>query len=198
MLIDLSIPVSPQLRKRLGEGGGRISFGSMGTHLDLAGREFPLEYVRSKAVVYNVAHIRNREIETIDLDLSLLGPKMFVAFFTGWMAETKYGTDAYFEEHPQLSYDLLEALLRAEARFVGIDAPGVRRAGEQGPAAKVCSEAGCFCVDDLFNLSQVVEQENAAAFAAHVYPLNLTGSATVPCRVVAEVRGRFLSKLLES
>ena len=37
---------------------------------------------------------------------------IFVCFYTGFIEEEGYGTKKYFTEHPQLSNELLEALLQ--------------------------------------------------------------------------------------
>ena len=43
---------------------------------------------------------------------------MFVAFYTGMIEKEEYGTPAYFSSHPQLSHELIEALVEMYAETV--------------------------------------------------------------------------------
>lgn len=66
--------------------------GHLGTHFDVMDKEFPLEYTRRDGVVFDVSAIRERDISSADVDLSLVGKEMFVAFCTGFLR--KLATEA--------------------------------------------------------------------------------------------------------
>jgi len=48
-------------------------------------------------------------------------------FHTGFISKETYGTKDYFTNHPQLSNELIDALLEKNICIIGIDCAGVRR-----------------------------------------------------------------------
>ena len=148
-------------------------------------KEFPLTYTERPAVVFDVSDIRDRDIEAEDIDLNLVGKDMFVAFYTGFIEEEKYGTPEYFKTHPQLSDRLINALLDKKISIIGVDCAGVRRGSEHTPTDRRCSDCGVFVVENLSDLKSVLEVSQR--FTARTYPLNMTGITGLPCRVVAEL-----------
>ena len=147
-------------------------------------KEFPLSYTERRAVVFDVSGVRNRDITAGDIDLDLVGPEMFVAFRTGYIGEVEYGTPRYFREHPQLSQDLIDALLERNISIIGIDCAGIRRTPEHVPADQQCADLGVFVVENLWGLEQVLAVSNL--FTAKTYPMRYRGITALPCRVVAQ------------
>ena len=90
MYYDLTLCISPEMRKDA-NGNDRFSLiGHLGTHFDVMDKEFPLEYLHRRAIVFDVSSIRNRDIGAEDIDMSLIQEDMFVGFFTGCAAEFGY------------------------------------------------------------------------------------------------------------
>ena len=185
MLIDITLCVTPEMMGTAQKNTAKSLVGHMGTHFDVMDKEFPLEYTKRKAVVFDVSGIRERDIETADIDLNRVKEDMFVAFCTGYIDEVEYGTQKYFNEHPQLSVELIEALLDKKISIIGIDCAGIRRGKEHVPMDQHCADSGVFVVENLCNLQNILDAK--AEVQVGTYPLSYVGMTGLPCRVVAEV-----------
>lgn len=185
MLIDITLQVTPQMRKGGPEKDNRALVGHLGTHFDVMDKEFPLEYTRREGIAFDVSAIRGRDIEISDIDINKVEKGQFVAFCTGYIEEEPYGTNAYFTEHPQLSHSLIDALLDQEISIIGIDCSGIRRAPEHIPKDQLCADKGVFVVENLRSLQALVDA--GGRFTAHTYPVSYSGMTGLPCRVIAEL-----------
>lgn len=185
MMIDITLSVTPKMLDTAGENTAKSLIGHMGTHFDVMDKEFPLEYTVRNAVVFDVAHITDRDIEIGDIDLRQVHQDMFVAFYTGFAEAAEYGTQKYFKEHPQLSFALIEALLKKHVSIIGVDCAGIRRGKEHVPADQHCADHGVFVVENLANLKAALSV--GPQFTARTYPVRFSGMTGLPCRVVAEV-----------
>ena len=183
MLIDLTVKLTKELIARIPGFTQSALAGHVGTHFDGMGKEFPLAYTRRPAVLFDVTHVRGRDIEAADIDLSRVAAGTFVAFRTGFMDEAGYASKAYYAEHPQLSRALIESLCALGVSIIGVDCAGVRRGREHTPMDQYCADRGVFVVENLCALDAI----GADAFTAHTYPLRIEGITGLPCRVVAEV-----------
>lgn len=181
MMIDLTLPVTPEMLGTAWENTAKSLVGHLGTHFDVMDKEFPLAYTRRRAVVFDVSSIRDRDITAADIDLALVDADMFVGFYTGYLGEVAYGTPQYFKEHPQLSPELIEALLGKRISIIGIDCAGIRRAPEHVPTDRRCADLGVFVIENLWDLQKVT----GSSFTAHTYPVRYVGITGLPCRVVA-------------
>ena len=183
MLTDITLKITPEMVSDA-QGNAKITFtGHLGTHFDVMNKEFPLEYTRRKAVVFDVTAIRDRDIEAEDIDMSKVERDMFVAFYTGFIHEHQYGTKEYFKDHPQLSHRLIDRLLDAGVSIIGLDCSGVRRGAEHIPKDQQCADRGVFVVENLYDLGKVRGKEN---LTVHTYPMSYAGMTGLPCRVIAE------------
>ena len=54
-------------------------------------KEFPLEYTKRRAIVFDVSNVGDRDIDVDDIDLSKVEQNMFVAFYTGFIEKEGYG-----------------------------------------------------------------------------------------------------------
>ena len=185
MLIDITLNVTPDLMGAAWENTAKNLIGHLGTHFDVMDKEFPLEYTRCSAVVFDVSHVRGRDIELADITLDHLKEGMFVAFCTGFMDEEDYGTPRYFKEHPQLSHQLIQTLLDRKVSIIGIDCAGIRSGVEHVPTDQRCADGGIFVVENLSSLKSVLAV--SPFFTAHTYPMRVSGITGLPCRVVAEI-----------
>jgi len=187
MLIDLSIIVTKFKKEKAFEHEKFISFGHLGTHLDTMNKEFPLHFVKREGIVFNVKGMINTEIDVNHIDLSLVKPDMFVALYSGFPEINSYGSKGYFSDHPQLSDNLIDALLETKISLIGIDFAGVRRGKEHTPKDQYCAEKGVFIVENLCNLDKIVLNNKSAVCIINTYPIRFEGLSGLPCRVVAEV-----------
>ena len=182
MTIDITLPITPEMMSTAWENTAKSLVGHLGTHFDVMDKEFPLAYTRRKGVVFDVASVRERDVDISDVDLSLVEAGMFVAFHTGFVEEVAYGTPPYFKEHPQLSNALIDALLDKNISIIGIDCAGIRRGKEHVPADQRCADRNVFVVENLWDLQALPKQ-----FTANTYPMRFLGITGIPCRVVAEI-----------
>ncbi len=188
MLIDITLLVTPEMVENA-HGNEQKSFsGHLGTHFDVMNKEFPLDYVQRKAVVFDVSASQNREISVIDIELQLVEAGMFVAFFTGFIEKVGYGNKLYFSEHPQLSDELIDALLARKISIIGVDFAGLRRGSEHTPKDQYCADHGVFVVENLCNLGAILKGKDTAHFNANIYPIKYAAMTGLPCRVVAEIQ----------
>ena len=93
----------------------------------------------------------------------------------------------YFKNHPQLSYELIEELLKKQISIIGIDFSGIRNGNEHIPADQKCADNGAFVIENLCNLHKVLNDKKSAGFIANTYPVNFQGMSGLPCRVVAKI-----------
>ena len=185
MLIDITLKLTPQLMSSDTTKENKSLVGHLGTHFDVMDREFPLEYTRRKGVVFDVSGVKDRDIGIDDISLEKVEQDMFVAFYTGYIEENQYGTKAYFANHPQLTHDLIDALLERGVSIIALDFAGVRRGSEHVPKDQLCADRGTFVIENLCNLKALVDR--GGHFTACTYPMRCEGITGLPCRVIAEM-----------
>lgn len=161
--------------------------GHLGTHFDVMNKEFPIEYVERNAVVFDVSTVRERDIDSSDIDISKVKSNMFVAFYTGFIEEEGYGSKRYFREHPQLSDILIESLLDLDVSIIGIDCAGIRRGAEHTPKDQYCADRNVFVVENICNLERLLLQKRSKEFIANTYPVKYAEMTGLPCRVVVKI-----------
>jgi kynurenine formamidase len=184
MLIDLTTGFSKEwLLDSEARALDRL-FGHWGTHFDCMDKEFNLSYLKRPGVFFDVRSAEGRDIDVSDIDLSKVQDGMFVGFFTGWIEKFPYGSKEYFTGHPQLSDQLIDALVERKVGLIGIDACGIRRGSEHRVADQKCADHGSFVVENLCGLEAVAGREKVVVYT---YPMKLIGATGVPSRVVAEI-----------
>lgn len=187
MFIDLTLEITPEIRSKAQQNQDRTIGGHLGTHFDVMDKIFPLEYLERDGIVFDVSNIRNRDIKIEDINIEKVKSDMFVAFYSNFIEEIGYGEKEYFKEHPQLSKDLIDALLEKNISIIGIDFTGIRREEEHTMMDEYCAEEGVFIVENICNLKEVLKDKSSSKFTAHTYPVKYTGMSGLPCRVVAEI-----------
>lgn len=169
--------------------GDLSKFGHFGTHFDIQDKEFPLEYCERKGIIFDVSFVQDRDIEVSDLNINAIEQNSIVLIHTGIIENIKYGTVQYFNEHPQLSYELIEKLIEMKVSLIGIDMAGVRRGTQHVKADQYCADHNIFIIENLVQMKQVVRSfHDGNNFIVHTYPLNLAGYTGLPARVIAEFK----------
>lgn len=182
MLVDITLRITPKITKDAQGNLKKALVGHLGTHFDVMNKEFPLEYVRRQAVVFDVSGVSGRDIEISDIDLDAVEKDMFVALYTGYIDQVEYGSKEYFASHPAPSVELIDALLVKGVSIIGVDCAGVRNGKEHTPMDQHCADHGVFIVENLCNLDKVIGR-----CVINTYPMNYAEMTGLPCRVVAEV-----------
>lgn len=185
MLIDITLQITKdQLIEAMTHHNEAI-VGHAGTHFDVMNKEFPLAYTERKGIVFDVRAVSNRDIDIGDVDLNQVEKDMFVAFCTGFIEKIPYGKPGYYTDHPQLSPALIDTLMEKGVSIIGLDFAGIRRTPEHIPADQRLADKGIFVIENLVNLSQLVER--GGQFTACTYPMNCTDMTGLPCRVIAKI-----------
>lgn len=187
MFIDLTLEISPKMVKSAEGNEKKALVGHIGTHFDVMNQQFPIDYIERKAVVFDVSHIRNRDIMITDIESNSIQKNMFVAFYTSFIEDVDYGSAIYFKDHPQLANDLIELLIEREVSIIGIDCAGIRRGLEHTKTDQYCAEHNVFVVENLCNLKAILHETHEQCFIANTYPVKYTELTGLPCRVVAKL-----------
>ncbi len=187
MFIDLTLRITPKMVSDAQGNEKKALVGHLGTHFDVMDREFPLEYVERKGIVFDVSQISDRDIGETDINPDKVEANMFVAFYSGFIESQGYGGKEYFSAHPQLSTELIHALVNKNISIIGVDFAGVRRGAEHTPMDQYCADRGVFVIENLCNLSDLLAGQKDNVFIANTYPVNYAEMTGLPCRVVAKV-----------
>lgn len=187
MFIDLTLRITPKMVSDAQGNEKKALVGHLGTHFDVMDREFPLEYVERKGIVFDVSQISDRDICEADINPDKVEANMFVAFYSEFIESQGYGGKEYFSAHPQLSTELIHALVNKNISIIGVDFAGVRRGAEHTPMDQYCADRGVFVIENLCNLSSPLNGQKENTFIANTYPVNYAGMTGLPCRVVAKV-----------
>ena len=70
MFIDSTLKITPKMTQDAQGNLKKALVGHLGTHFDVMNKEFPLEYIRRNAVVFDVSGVSNRDIDISDIDLN--------------------------------------------------------------------------------------------------------------------------------
>lgn len=187
MVVDITLKITPKIIADAQGNEKKALLGHLGTHFDIMDKDFPLEYTELKGLVFDVSKVANSEITCEDINLSMIEAGMFIAFYSGFVEHVEYGSKTYFKEHPQLENQLIEALLAKHISIIGVDFAGIRRGVEHTPIDQYCADRNVFIIENLCNLHNVLDGKKYAAFRASTYPMRLTGTTGIPCRVIARL-----------
>ncbi len=185
MLIDITLNITEKMLEDAKKSTNPALAGHLGTHFDVMNKVFPLEYTERAGIVFDVSGIFDRDIEASDIDLDMVAKDSFVAFYTGYVEKEEYGSASYFKNHPQLSVELIDALLKKKVSIIGLDFAGVRRGSEHIPTDQRCADKNVFIIENLCNLKNVLSA--GGRFSAYTYPINCDVLTGLPCRVVAKI-----------
>jgi len=187
MLIDITLKITPATMRAAQSLEQKALAGHLGTHFDVMDKDFPLEFVERRGVVFDVSALGRGEIGLGNIDARLIGRDYFVAFCSGFIEAVGYWNREYFSDHPQLSNELIDFLLEAGISIIGVDFAGIRRGKEHTAKDQYCADKGVFVVENLCNLKTLLDGKPFREFTANTYPLNYAGMTGIPCRVVARL-----------
>ncbi len=185
MLIDITLKITAEMIAEANANKNKALAGHLGTHFDVMDKIFPLEYTERKGVIFDVSAVTDRDIDIGDVKMSIVDKDTFVVFYTGYVEKEAYGSKVYFSEHPQLSNELIDALLDKGVSIIGLDFAGVRRGKEHTPKDRYCADRGVFIIENLCNLKTLLKHDGG--FTVYTYPLSCEELTGLPCRVVAKI-----------
>lgn len=183
MYIDLTTTVSQDnhlMKWAKSQDNPHIAMGHIGTHLDTYEKtNIPLEYFQSHGILFDVSGIQ--EVTTKDIEIHEIQENDFVIFRTGRIEEHCYGDTLYFDNHPQLSQELIKELVHRNIRFIGVDCPGIRQHEEHEPADRFCEQHGIYIIENLKNLERITQKR----FTVYTMWLDDETMTGLKCRVIA-------------
>lgn len=185
MFIDLSLPLREMHEENTGQREADLfRLGHHGTHLDrLLGSTIPLEYCKSRAILFDVSDFSSRRsVECDDVPLDLVRKDDFVLFRTGAMLRNPYASKDYMKEFIEFSWEMIERLLAKDIRFIGLDARGLRMNEEHRKADTLCEKAGTYVIENIANTERLPP---AAPFTLHTAWFDAGGTG-MPCKLIAE------------
>lgn len=158
--------------------------GHLGTHFDVYGDiQLPLDYMYTRGILFDVSWVRKPEVTLEDIQIDKVKKGDFVLFYTGSMQRHPYGSNLYFRNSTQFSWELIEALAKKQIKFVGIDAPDLRKGHEDHFASDTMFlKYGAFVVENLTNLDQLDLDSPFKVMTMWLEDPEATG---IRCRVVA-------------
>lgn len=185
MFIDLTTMISqdsPVIQWAKSQDNPHVAMGHIGTHLDTYEKSnIPLQYFKSVGIIYDVQNID--EVSITDIDVGSIPENGFVIFRTGQIEKYSYGEKLYFDNHPQLSKELIQLLCDKKIRFIGIDCAGIRRHTEHEEADRLCEKNGIYVIENLCNLNQISEE----IFTVYTMWLEDEEMTGLKCRIIVEI-----------
>lgn len=174
-------PNSPLIQWAKSQDNKHIAMGHIGTHIDVYEKtNIPLDYFKCNGILFNVEN--KSEVCINDINLSLIKENDFVIFKTGQIEKYNYGDKQYFDNHPQLSNKLINALIDKKIRFIGIDCAGIRNHKEHEEADRKCEKNNIYVIENLSNLSSIKN----LPFNVYTMWLNDEEMTGLRCRVLIE------------
>lgn len=161
-----------------------MSSGHLGTHFDVMGKSFSLDYTESRGVIFDVSSAGIGEVTLDQIELEKIQAGDFVLLRTGVSEKYDYGMPDYNEKFPQISWEVIEKLVEKKIRMIGVDMRGLRHGEEHSKADNFCSQRNVFVVENLVNLDKLLNVQGNLTI--HVYPVNVKGFSGLPTRVIAE------------
>ena len=185
MFLDLTTTVSqdsPLIQWAKSQDNAHVAMGHVGTHLDTYEKSnIPLDYFKSVGVIFDVQDLA--QVSPADIRVEHIPENGFVLFRTGQIEKHPYGDKLYFDNHPQLSQELIRLLCERKVRFIGIDCAGIRQHEEHEQADQFCEKHGVYVIENLCNLDQITEE----SFTVYTMWLDDEEMTGLKCRVIADI-----------
>ncbi len=155
-----------------------------GTHIDgpmhlttsgLYLSDFPLDSFMGNGIVLDVSGMQT--IEYLEVYEDFISEGTIVILYTGHSQH--FGQELYFEQHPVLSKEFADLLVRKKIKMIGLDTPSP----DQYPFEihKLLFENGIFIAENLTNLEQLLD---LTSFEIIALPLFIKADSAV-ARIVA-------------
>lgn len=141
--------------------------------------DFSIDKFIGKGILIDVRG--EKEIDLKDEYYKSIKENYVVLFYTG--LNTRYGKREYYEEHPVISMELAEFLIRKKVKMVGVDMPSPDRSPYE--IHKLLLKNEIFILENLTNLEKLIYEEDFYVFAQ---PLKIKAEASL-VRAIAMYQG---------
>lgn len=184
MLVDLTLKLNKDneaYKWAISQENPLAALGHVGTHLDsYLQTTIPLEYFKNNGILFNVKG--KNLITSEDIDLDKVKKDDFVLFYSDYSNLYNYGSDEYFQNHPQLSDELINKLIDKKIRFLGLDFAGIKNDKTHVDFDKLLEKNNIYVIENLINLNKI----NTDSFNVYVFWLEENDSTGLKCRVIVE------------
>jgi len=155
---------------------------NMGTHIDVMGKDVVLENDRliASGIKFDVSHIIDRSVEIDDLDFSEVKEGDFVFFQTNW--DQYLDDEKKYNEHPEISMEIMEYLVEKKVNMIGIDTLGLGRGRNHGLIDVFLGKSGIYAIENLTNLNKIPKNN----FRVFCLPMKIEGLDALPARIMVE------------
>jgi len=157
-----------------------------GTHIDsplhfIPDKKFISEYPLDKFIgKAKVVDVRNRsKISYLQYYNQIIHEDDIVLFYTGF--DKHYGSAGYYKEHPVITQDLADYLVRRKVKLIGLDIPSPDY--EPYPIHTTLLSNNIFIIENLCNLDKLLAYPQVEIIA---FPLKIKAEASL-IRVVGVV-----------
>ncbi|MBC5626225.1 cyclase family protein [Clostridium sp. NSJ-49] len=141
--------------------------------------DYPLDNFIGKGVLLDVRG--QQEINLKDEYFKLIKENHIVLFYTGF--DKKYGQKEYYENHPIITKEMAEFLVRKKVKMVGVDMPSPDRSPYE--VHSIFLNNNIFILENLTNLEKLIYEENFSVFAQ---PLKIKAEGSL-VRAIAVFQG---------
>ena len=184
-MLDLSLPLQKQESEKVNPRESDLfHLGHYGTHLDrLLNTSIPTDYCKNRALLFDISDIsQQRPVGVDDVPLDSVREGDFILLHTGALLRNPYASKEYLQEYIEISWELINALLEKNIRFIGLDARGLRRNEEHREADTLCERAGTFVIENVASTEQLPTDKPFVVYVAWFD----TGGTGLPCKVIAD------------
>lgn len=152
-----------------------------GTHIDtMSVIEIELDRLIRKGIKFDVSHIENRPIELRDLDLSMIEEGIYVFFQTNW--DRYLDNEKRYQDHPEVSIEVINYLIDKKVNMVGIDALGFGRGKNHRFIDNLFANNNIYGIENLTNLSKIPKKD----FKVYCMPIKIEKLDALPTRILVE------------
>jgi len=155
----------------------------IGTHIDVISKDNVIDINRfiGRGILVDISKIKESPIKMDHISNQFSVKKDdFVFFKTNW---SKYlGEEEYFD-HPEISFEILDWLIKKKVNMVGIDALGLGKGKNHGVYDRYLVDKGIYIIENLNNLGSIKKE----IFKVYCFPLNIENLEAIPARVIVEV-----------
>ncbi len=186
---DGSEPLKVEKVKRKSNSGSEYTTTSfscdvhnMGTHIDVMGSDVKIENdsLIAKGIKFDVSNIVDRPILLSDIDISIVEEGVFVFFQTNW--DKYFDDEEKYNNHPEISMEVIEYLVSKNINMIGIDALGLGYKRNHGTIDIYLGKHKSYSIENLTNLDKIPTNN----FKVYCLPMKIEGIDALPARILVE------------
>lgn len=155
---------------------------NMGTHIDVGAKDVFLSNERliADGIKFDVSNLSKNTVLLSDIDTSLIKEGMFVFFQTNW--DKYFDDEEKYNNHPEISMEVIEYLVSKNVNMIGIDALGLGLGKNHGIIDKYLAKKKVYPIENLTNLYNIPKNN----FRVYCLPIKVENLDALPVRIMVE------------